>query len=233
MTDSAPVDVLSTISNGGGQEGAEAMKSGGALVGFESGVVPKYDFDWQFIDYPFTRDDADFEDHLDVVRDVRPKYAVAPDAEDDITLDDAISMGDRLLDYADVVILVPKENAHPTDIPDRFRVGYTAQPKWGSNVPWKLREFQDVGDVHLLGGSPFKHFDLAQYDIDVRSVDTASPLKAAQFGDVWTAAGWDERPDLSYYERVERSYANVNAAWDGGPDPAQLRDAGQSGITDY
>jgi len=233
MTNGTPVDVLSTVSNGGGSDSAEAMASGGALVGFESSTIPQYGFNWQFVDYPFTRNDASFDDHLDVVSDVEPGYAVAPDVEDDIPLSDAVNWGDQLLDHADVVIIVPKENAHPGDVPDRFRVGYTAQPKWGSNAPWGLRDYRDAGDIHLLGGSPSKHSRLARYDVLVRSVDTASPLKAAQFGDVWTVRGWTERPKLTYYERIESSYSNIIDAWNDDRDPAAIRSDQQHGIDDF
>ena len=41
----------------------------------------------------------------------------------------------------------------------------------------------------------------------VHSVDTASPLKAAQFGSVWQGDKWGE-DGYNYYDRIERSIEN-------------------------
>jgi hypothetical protein len=120
-----------------------------------------------------------------------------------------VAIADELDNHAETVVIVPKD-CRPEKVPDRFRVGIPAQTDWGSNAPWSVWDYRDCGPVHLLGGSPSVQAQYTDY-LDVASVDTASPLKAASYGDVWTGDQWTERPDLGYYERMIRSYG---AHWD-------------------
>lgn len=212
------MDVLATISKQSGHQATDAMRRAGVIVGMASNhKVPKYlddVTDLDFLDFPFTVDGATFEDHLDMTRRAQPRYAVAPDIEDDRDPDVVIDQADALLDHADVVIVVPK-SVHPSFVPDRFRVGFTAQPKWGSSAPWTVFDYRDCPSIHVLGGSPRRHYPLADdYGLNVRSVDTTSPLKSANFGDIWNGQQWEERGDLDYYERIEASYRNIIDAWD-------------------
>lgn len=186
-----------------------AAYRGGALVGFNSSEKPPpEEIPVEFIDWPFLEDEFEFEDHLNVVKQHSPKYAVAPDIHDSENYDLVISKADLLNRHAEIVIVVPK-GVKPSRIPSRFRVGLPAQDRFGG-VPWNVWQYRNCKSVHILGGSPARQNELSHY-VNVHSVDTASPLKAAQFGDVWNG-GWEEKGH-NYYDRVERSMGNLLKHW--------------------
>ena len=206
-TQTNDVDVIVTSS--GGQDMPRAAYRGGALVGINSSEErPPDEIPVEFVDWPFLEDDFDFDAHLDVVKREEPKYAVAPDISDSDKFDSSICKADRLARYAETVIVVPKA-VKPSRVPSRFRVGLPAQDRFGG-VPWPVWEYRNCNSVHILGGSPTRQFELSHY-ANVHSVDTASPLKAAKFGDVWdekwTEEGWN------YYDRIEQSMLNLLKEW--------------------
>lgn len=150
------------------------------------------------------------KDHLAVVEREEPRYAVAPDVTDGLSLEDAIGYADKLARFAETVIVVPKA-VRPCDVPDRFRVGLPAQERFGG-TPWPLWEYTRVPSVHVLGGSPTKQLDIADYVANIESVDTASPIKAAQFGSVWSVDGWQDA-GINYYDRITRSMNGLLKTW--------------------
>lgn len=131
------------------------------------------------IDYPFTADHVDMDWYIGVVRRVRPRLAVAPDVEGDCTLDDAIRIGDALLDYADAVVIVSKE-CKPSMVPRRFRVGISLG-KFGSVAQHWLWEYKSCGPVHILGGGTSAQMRVRDY-VEVASLDTATLIQRAYFG---------------------------------------------------
>lgn len=186
-----------------------AAYRGGVLVGMNSSQKrPPEEIPVNFVDWPFLEDDVSFEDHIETVKEESPRYAVAPDISDSDEFDSTIAKADRLNRHADVVIVVPKD-VKPARVPNRFRVGLPAQDKFGG-VPWNVWEYRNCRSVHILGGSPNRQFELDNY-ANVRSVDTASPLKAAQFGNVWNEK-WSEEGE-NYYDRIERSMLNLQGEW--------------------
>jgi hypothetical protein len=212
-------DVIITAN--GSTDLSRAAFRGGALVGYESGNSrPPEEIPVEFVDWPFTKDDVSFADHLEVVKRERPRYAVAPDVEDAEELDTAISQADRLAEYADVVIMVPK-SVKPSVIPERFRVGIPAQERFGG-MPWPVWEYRGCGEVHILGGSPKRQKELAAYLQRVDSVDSTSPQKGAKFGDVWTGEEWEEL-DTNYYDRIEQSMNNCLHMWNEKVDESRIR----------
>lgn len=203
-------DVIMTVN--GGVEVAEIIDAGPALLGFETARYrPPDDLTVDFCDWPFTADDASLEQHMEIVKREKPKYAVAPDVEGEYTLEDVIDIGDELLESAEHVIIIPKE-CPPGDIPECFRIGYPNQPNWGSNGNWWKSSYPTDRPVHVLGGSPESQFEVADY-LTVGSVDGANVAAYAQYGRIWTPGKQLERPDLSYYERIAESLANIQAAW--------------------
>jgi len=66
---------------------------------------------------------------------------------------------------------------------------------------WKWIDYQDCKSAHLLGGSPSKHREVRKYFINVDSLDTATILKAAQFGSVWSEEKWLDGNN-GYYDAV-------------------------------
>lgn len=210
MTSAGMVDVVMTVN--GGKEISRAVDDSPALIGFETGRYrPPADCSVGFCDWPFTNPDASFEDHLAVVAEECPKYAVAPDVEGEYTLTDVVDRADELNQHAENVIVVPKE-VEPGRIPERFVIGYPNQPNFGSNGNWWRQSYPSDREVHLLGGSPDEQLDAADY-LSVGSIDGANVTRYAEFGRVWTPGRQLERPDLTYYERIRESLANVYAMW--------------------
>jgi hypothetical protein len=213
------IDVIITTS--GGDSMAKAAYRGGALLGMNSSQNrPANHIPLEFIDWPFLEDDFSFSDHLNVVKREKPRYAVAPDIQTPEEFTRRIAQADRLARHAETVIVVPK-GVKPERIPTRFRVGLPAQEKFGGN-PWPVWEYRNCRSVHILGGSPNTQFELEHY-ANVDSVDTASPLKAASFGNVWDGT-WGEAGH-NYYDRIERSMDNLLSAWNEQPDESRVNSA--------
>lgn len=206
-TRSEDIDVIVTSS--GGEDMPRAAYRGGALVGINSSKSPPPDeIPVEFIDWPFLEDDFSFSAHLNAVKNHNPTYAVAPDIREPEDFRDVIDKADRLRQHAETVIVVPK-GVKPAQIPSRFRVGLPAQDRFGG-VPWPVWDYRNCESVHILGGSPSRQNELSHY-VAVDSVDTASPLKAAQFGSVWDGK-WQEKGH-NYYDRIERSMGNLLKEW--------------------
>jgi hypothetical protein len=164
----------------------------------------------QFVDFPFTDPDATFEDHLAVVRETCPTLTVAPDIEKGRTLSDVVNKADRLAQYARDIIVVPK-SVHPSEVPDRFRVGVPLAD-FGSGAPWGAWDYRDCESLHLLGGGPARQFKAARSLRNIDSLDTATLGKAARFG-VWDGTTVDAPDGWDYRRRLRQSLDNYAAAW--------------------
>lgn len=125
------------------------------------------------------------------------------------TLSDAVSVGDELLRYARNVVIVPKD-CHPSDVPDRFRVGLTAAD-FGSNAPWTTWDYQDCGPVHILGGGAARQLKIGQH-VPVASVDTSAMNLLCRFG-YWDGGTCDAPDSWDYRRRLKESLDNYWAAW--------------------
>ena len=203
-------DVVMTVN--GGRDTADTIDSSDCLLGFESSkTVPEPPV--QFVDFPFTNPDATIDSHVEMCSRIEPKYAVAPDVEGDRSLDDVVDVADRLLEYADVVIVVPK-SVHPSRVPDRFRVGVPAA-NFGSGADWMMWDYHDVGPVHILGGGPRKQLKVGNH-LNVGSVDTSALQMGCSFGEWWVDR-WVQAPDdVDFYGRLRRSLDEYAAAWQNG-----------------
>jgi hypothetical protein len=194
---------------GRSQDTTEAIADSAARLGVESsndwidGYTPR------FIDFPFTDPDATFEDHLSVVRETRPALTVAPDVEKGRTLDEVTRKADQLLEYADAVIVVPKD-VHPSAVPSRFRVGVTAAD-FGTSAPWCVWDYRDCGPVHVLGGGPSRQLEIGHH-LHVASVDTATLGKECRFG-YWDGVSMDAPDEWDYRRRLRESLDNYYDAW--------------------
>lgn len=221
------VDIYTTVI--GGAESSEAVEKSAGKLGFESAQTrPPGRFEIELVDFPFTDPEATFEDHLAVVADEQPEVAVAPDVDQSRDPETVYDQADRLAEHADAVVIVPKA-IHPSEIPDRFRVGVPLAnwEKRGAEDPtdWvdptgqpqfhQWTEYQDAEEVHLLGGSPTVQLEASKYHLSVASVDGSSIFQAAAFGDVWTSEGWQSaHPDVNdYYQLVRKSLDNMAVAW--------------------
>ena len=208
-------DVITTAI--GGEDTSAAVDETDVLLGFESSNSrPPAQYDIEFVDWPFTDDDPDFEAHIDVVKREGPKYAVAPDVED-YDLSTVVDMADRLSQYVTEAVIVVPKTVHPSAIPERFRVGVPLA-NFGSNAPWGWDAYANCGDLHLLGGTPHEQLSFGQRVDGVASVDGASVFKAAQMGSIWAPTRnkhWHETgsKQMDYYERITTSLNNIIEAW--------------------
>lgn len=129
-------------------------------------------------------------------------------------MDYTFEQAETLNEYADVVIVVPKQ-MNPTEVPEKFRVGVPCQKRFGPVPPRPIWEYQQCDELHLLGGSPLVHQEMLTKvgKKRVESVDTASPIAASSRGQVWGRpyknTEWYESPRRSYYERIEKSLNSI------------------------
>jgi hypothetical protein len=205
-------EVIFTVN--GSAKAARKVWRTGTRIGIESANKrPPPEIPVEFVDWPFSKlDNIEpvelFEQHLQAVQELQPKFAVAPDIDGTFDRAQVINMADELARAAEIVIVVPKV-VHPSEVPDRFRIGMPCQSRYGP-APWKWTAYQDVDSIHLLGGSPVIHQEVMKYYIPVESVDTSAPVRAAQFGSYWTGDHWREVDcDGAFYWCLEQSYANL------------------------
>lgn len=221
-----PAEVVMTST--GGVSVSEAIVWSGALLGMNSQEPgPPDSFTIDFVDWPFKEENPSWRRHKKVVREKQPHLAVAPDVEKGRSLSHVIDLADELAQYAEHVIVAPKE-AHPSEVPDRFRVGLPFAANWGSggielggsdDSAHSIRDFQNVGPVHVLGGAPHDQLAIPSYGVNVASVDTSLPLLYARRGRVWFSEGQVEWPGRSVYERLEASLRNIRRAWGHSAEP--------------
>ena len=155
-----------------------------------------------------------FQEHLEAVKQDEPKIAVAPDINSDERIDDSFEQAELLNEYAETVVVVPKE-INPNTIPSKYRIGVPCQKRFGPVPPRPVWEYLECDDLHLLGGSPLVHKEMMHkvgHD-SVNSLDTASPIAASSRGQVWGRpfkhTEWYESPRRSYYERIESSLKHI------------------------
>jgi hypothetical protein len=186
-----------------------AIAASDARLGVESSNDWLDGFDIHFLDFPFTDPDATVGDHIAVAADVQPEVAVAPDIEKGRTLSEVVEVADRLAQYAQEVIVVPK-TVHPSEVPDRFRVGVPAA-NYGSNARWSVWDYRECGPVHILGGSPNRQCDIGDH-LHVASVDTATLGKVSRFG-YWDGKTVDAPDEWDYRRRLRESLDNYAEVW--------------------
>lgn len=224
-----PIDVVATITGAGEshEETGWAIIAGGGLVGVESRVTPPASVPIEFVDWPWRADDPDLDAHLEAVRSIQPRYAVAPDVDADWRLEDVVDVADELDRHAEQVIVVPKQ-VPPSRVPGRFRLGVPFRQ--GFKTPIGVNTypaFRGHGPVHILGGNPNEQLRLRdRFGFDVGSVDSPAPLTWADYGRVFMAAGGSgvEFRDLevtpidldlldSRADRIAFSVQNMVEAW--------------------
>jgi len=184
---------------------ANAIIESLAKIGYPSHKT-NIDIQPYFLDYPFTIEGANFDDHLKEVKRHRPKIAVSPDIEKGLSLKDAVAQADELLDYAENVILVPK-TVKPEKIPSRFRVGLTLA-NFGTSAPWWIWDYLNCDSVHLLGGSPNRQISAINHGVNVDSLDTSTLSIICKYG-IWKNGKTVDSPeDWDYAKRIQESLNN-------------------------
>jgi len=192
----------------GGRDVTAAVADSDAHLGVEATNDVPGSYGVEFVDFPFTDPNATVDDHVRRVRAECPRLTVAPDVENDRTLGDAVAVGDELGEYADTVIVVPKD-CHPAEVPDRFRPA-VATTAFGSGTPWPLWAYGRP--VHILGGSPARQLTIGRH-LPVASVDTSWFVTRCRFG-MWDGKSIDQTPDnWDFRRRLRESLDNYAAAW--------------------
>ncbi|MDB2246098.1 hypothetical protein PN416_15305 [Halorubrum ezzemoulense] len=125
------------------------------------------------------------------------------------------------------LIVVPKSRAVIDAIPDDIVLGYSR-----GYADRLAHEFSDPADwrgrrVHILGGSPPKQLDAIRQltrptltdepPADIVGVDWNGLHRGAQFGEFWTADGWDDSgrdaDHVTVRKTVRHSLARVREFW--------------------
>lgn len=201
------VAVIMTITGDG--DTASAIGDSKAHIGIESSKTWPYESNPYFVDFPFTDESATFADHLAKVRRLQPEVTVAPDVERGRELTDVVDRADELLTSAENVIIVPK-NCHPTEIPDRFRVGLTVG-SFGSMAPWGLWDYTECDSIHILGGTPTQQMTVLDHGLNIDSMDSYTLGVRAQYG-MWDGVAKDAPDGWDYEKRLKESLDNYVAA---------------------
>jgi len=164
------------------------------------------DIDWN---------DYNYSMHLKVIKDLRPMMTVARDITDMNDLGCILDEAYELAQWADKVIVVPKdpklEPLLPKVIPSDFLLGYSVPSRYGS-TELPLACF-DSREVHLLGGHPAKQRALAN-SLLVTSVDCNRFTLDAIFGDYFDGETFRPHPIGGYKLCIYDSLLNINKLWE-------------------
>lgn len=171
----------------------------------------------EFLDFNFHK--PDFAAHLEAVKQVRPKYAVAPDLFAPEQLTEVLGQAAKLAEYAERVIIVPKYNGAIASIPLEYVIGLSVPTKYGNSGTVMLIELWGR-KVHLLGGSPHQQLRLYQAlaGAEVVSIDGNMLMLAAKYGDFWDAGkrGWNRTmrdAGMPYEKLIQMSINNIVQFW--------------------
>lgn len=163
------------------------------------------DIDW--VSYNYQR-------HLKVTKDTRPMFTVARDILNIAELDEVLSQAHELSQWADNVIIIPKDpkliTMLPDVIPTQFILGYSVPTKYGkTTLPFKCFRKRRV---HLLGGHPLRQRSIARY-MNVISLDCNRFTIDATYGDYFD--GQIFKPHLvgGYTNCIKDSIISINELW--------------------
>lgn len=164
------------------------------------------DIDWE--EYNFVR-------HLKATKETRPILTVARDICNLSELDGIIDQAFELNQWADKVIIVPKdphlEPLLPDIIPDIFQLGYSVPTSYGTTV--LPMDCFGGRDIHLLGGHPAKQRLLGDH-FNVTSLDCNRFTLDAKYGDYFDGETFRPHPKGGYNSCIRDSLLNINRLWE-------------------
>ena len=189
---------------------------------------------YQNLSLPIGRLDNDFRDpdlerFVDRFFEYEPEVGVIGDVDeiDDIDAHVAAAREIQASYPKAVLIVVPKSRAVIDAIPGNLVLGYSR-----GYADRLAHEFSDPADwrgrrVHILGGSPPKQLDAIRQltrptltdesPADIVGVDWNGLHRGAQFGEFWTADGWDDSgrdaDHVTVRKTVRHSLARVREFW--------------------
>ena len=165
------------------------------------------DINWQ---------DYRFKAHLTAAKATFPELTVAQDVEDVRQLPMVLEQAEELLEYADQVIVVPKDpelaDKLLDKIPGKFILGYSVPTRYGG-TSISSDAFGNRA-VHLLGGRPDHQRQLAEH-LNVISLDMNRFTLDAAYGDYFDGETFRPHPIGGYQRCIEASLENINALWIG------------------
>lgn len=162
------------------------------------------DIDWK---------NYDFRRHIEAAEQTRPIMTVARDVEDHRDMKRTVDQAYRLLEYAQYVVLVPKdpllEGKLNTAFPREFILGFSVPTRYGGT---KLSPYAFKRPVHLLGGRPEIQRGLARV-MPVVSIDLNRFTLDAAFGDYFDGEIFRPHPRGGYRNCLRDSVKNINSLW--------------------
>ncbi|MXR43142.1 hypothetical protein GRX01_17585 [Halobaculum sp. WSA2] len=172
----------------------------------------------------------DLERFVDRFFEYEPQVGVIGDVYDHAAVDDHVAAAREIQgSFPDAeLIIVPKSQAVIDAIPDDIVLGYSR-----GYADRLAHEFSDPADwrgrrVHILGGSPPKQLDAIRQltrptltddpPADIVGVDWNGLHRGAQFGEFWTADGWDDSgrdaDHVTVRKTVRHSLARIREFWE-------------------
>jgi hypothetical protein len=174
------------------------------------------------------------EVYIDGLAKHKPRMATVLDWERPDQLSEVIGWSEMAAVHVETVIIIPKVHGGVSRLPRTVggadvRLGYSVPTNYGgTELPiWEFSGWP----VHLLGGSPHRQMELAQY-MDVRSTDgNMAQMMAVRYCQFWTPGNaryasnrwWptlreandgEKWPgDNAHHEAFRRSCENVMRAW--------------------
>jgi hypothetical protein len=163
------------------------------------------DIDWK---------NYDFERHIDAVSLMLPKMTVARDVESIFDLDSILKEAERLKQYSEIVVIVPKDirlaGRFDELIPCEYILGYSVPTKYGSTL---IPPEYFSRPIHLLGGRPEIQRKLAD-KMYVVSIDCNRFTYDAKYGDYFDGEIFRPHPLGGYDICLRESIKNINMLWD-------------------
>ena len=163
------------------------------------------DIDWK---------DYNYRMHLQATKDTRPMLTVARDVVDLSELYYIIDEALELSQWADTVIIVPKDlrlkPLLPHVIPENFLLGYSVPTGYGGT---QLPLACFTREVHLLGGHPARQRFLGEH-LAVKSIDCNRFTLDATFGDFFDGETFRPHPIGGYELCIRDSLLNINRLWE-------------------
>jgi hypothetical protein len=141
-----------------------------------------------FVDQNWKKPDR--ERYAREIKVLKPALATVLDLEREDQFDEVMSWSYEIAEYVRNIIIIPKYTGAISNIPHFIKdkvvtLGYSVPTKYGgTTVP--IEEFNEWGNVHLLGGTPHQQLDLYKKFYDVRSIDVNfHALKANSYCEFW------------------------------------------------
>jgi uncharacterized protein DUF6610 len=157
--------------------------------------------------------DYQFNQHLSAAKQTKPLVTVARDVEDKRQLPFILDEARELAEYADQVVIVPKDLKLEHDlenlIPKEFLLGYSVPTRYGDT---QVSPAAFSRPVHLLGGRPDVQRRLANC-LTVVSIDCNRFTLDAAFGDYFDGTKFRPHPVGGYDRCISDSIKNINKLW--------------------